>query len=112
MIDALVDATGSPRPLLEQVLAGLEGKGLLVAVDRTGPAYIPGAPLDRITAEDILNAVRGDTRTAVPDSSVDALVDEVMRGFESSLEKRLRQQTLDDLVARSDLPHSALRASG
>lgn len=111
-IDALVDAAGSPRPLLEQVLAGLEAKGLLVAVDRTGPAYIPGAPLDRITAEDILNAVRGDTRTAVPDSSVDTLVDEVMRGFESSLEKRLRQQTLDDLVVRSELPHSALRASG
>ncbi len=111
-IDALVDAAGSPRPLLEQVLAGLEANGLLVAVDRTGPAYIPGAPLDRITAEDILNAVRGDTRTAVPDSSVDTLVDEVMRGFESSLEKRLRQQTLDDLVVRSDLPHSALRASG
>lgn len=111
-IDALVDAAGSPRPLLEQVLAGLEAKGLLVAVDRTGPAYIPGAPLDRITAEDILSAVRGDTRTAVPDSSVDTLVDEVMRGFESSLEKRLRQQTLDDLVVRSELPHSALRASG
>lgn len=110
-IDTLVDATGSTRPMLEQVLVGLEAKGLLVVVEHTGPAYVPGAPLDRITAEDILDAIRGNMRSSVPESPVDELVGDVIRGFESSLEKRLRTQTLDDLVARSDSPAKTVRAS-
>lgn len=110
-IHSLVGATGSTQPMLERVLAGLEANRLVIAVEHREPAYLPGAPLDRISAEDIISAVRGDARSAVPDSSIDALVEQVVRSFESSMEKCLRQQTLEDLVSRSDTADQPLRAS-
>jgi len=111
-IHALVGATGSTQPMLERVLAGLEAAGLLVPVEHSEPAWVPGAPLARITLADILGAVRGETRSALPDSAVDRLVDEIMRGVESSLDDRLRQQTLADVVSRSQASAGALRTSG
>lgn len=111
-IHSLVGETGTTQPMLERILAGLEANRLIVPVEHPEPAYLPGAPLDRITTEDILKAVRGDMRSAMPDSSIDELVEYVLQGFESSLEKRLRQQTLDDLVSQADSNDDALRASG
>lgn len=110
-VHALVGATGSTQPVLERVLAGLEADRLLFAVEEAESGYVPGAPLDRITAEDIFKAVRGEWHLA-PDSPVDELVEDVMRGFESSLEKRLRLQSLDELVSKVDASTEALRASG
>lgn len=109
---SLVAVTGSTQPMLERVLAGLEMSHLLVAVEHSEPAYMPGAPLDRITAEDIIKAARGKSHSAVPHTAVDRLVDTVMQGFEASLENRLRQQTLADLVSQFDSESEELRAPG
>lgn len=109
-MDSLVAATGSTQPTLERILAGLETSRLLVAVEHSEPAFLPGAPLDRITAEDIITAVRGQTHAAGPQTAVDKLVATVMQGFEASLESRLRQQTLDELVSQIDSGNDELRA--
>lgn len=111
-LGTLVGDTGSTQPMIERILSGLGADGLVVAVESSEPAYVPGLPLDQITAEDILGAVRGKTRAAMPDSPVDQLVDRVMKGFEASLEKKVRQQTLDELVTRVLGSGDALRASG
>lgn len=109
-MDSLVAATGSPQPTLERILAGLETSRLLVAAEHSEPAFLPGAPLDRITAEDIITAVRGQTHAAGPQTAADKVVATVMQGFEASLESRLRQQTLDELVSRIDSGNDELRA--
>jgi len=111
-IHALVGATGSTQPMLERVLGDLEAGHLLVTVDAGEPSYLPAAPLKRITAEDILKAVRGDARKGSPDSSIDRVVESVIKGFEGVLEKQLRRDTLDELVTRANQPESALRVSG
>jgi len=111
-VQALAGATGATQAMIERLLAGLEGNRLLVAAEHAGPAYVPGAPLDQITAEDIVKAVRGDMGPAAPASPLDEVAAQVVRDFESSLEKRLRQQTLEELVAQVDSQGKALRASG
>lgn len=109
---SLVGDTGSTQPMIERVLSGLRADGLIAAVESTEPAYLPAEPLDQITAEDIFKAARGKPHSSVPDSPVDQVVDTVMKGFEASLEKRFRQQTLDELVTRVLASGDALRASG
>lgn len=111
-LHTLIGATGATHAMLERVIAGLEARRLIVAVQDAEPAYVPAVPLARITAEDILRAVRGEMRPAAPDSAADELALDVMRGFEASLEKDLRQQTLDGLVSRAEAPGEGLRASG
>ncbi len=113
-IYSLVDDTGTTQPMLERVLDGLASNRLLLAVDNAEPVYLPAVPLNQITVEDILKSVRGTLRAAVPDSAVDAVVETVIKSFEASLEKRLRQQTLDDLVSRVDSAAgtASLQASG
>lgn len=109
---SLVAATGSTQLMLERILAGLEAHHLLVAVEHSEPAYLPGAPLDRITAEDIIKAVRGQTHSAMPHTAVEKLVDTVMQDFEASLENHLRQQTLDELVSHIGSGDEESRAPG
>jgi membrane protein len=111
-IHFLAGEIGSTEPMIERVLHHLEGRHLLITVEKEDATYLPGAPLDRITAEDILDAVRGKSMPTSRDSPVDELVETVIKGFESSLDKKLRQQTLDDLVSRLDSATDALRASG
>lgn len=111
-LHALVGATGATRAMLERILEGLEAHRLIVAVQDAEPAYVPAIPLARITAEDILRAVRGELRPVAPDSAVDELARDVMHGFEATLEKGLRQQTLDALVSSTEASEEGLRASG
>lgn len=111
-IRILAGLTGSTQAMLERVLAALEGHRLLAAVEGPESGYLPGAPLDRITVEDIFKAARGRYGTGAPDSSIDRLVETVVRGFEDSLERKLRQQTLEELVTRADASTETLRASG
>jgi membrane protein len=111
-IQSLVMETGTTEPMLERVLKRLEANHLVIAVERDTPSYLPGAPLERITVEDILDAVRGSIHATGTDPSLDKLVESVIKGFEAPLEKKLRQQTLDELVSRLDAPADALRASG
>jgi membrane protein len=101
-IQALVGATGSTQPMLERVLSGLEADGLLIAVEHGEPGYVPGAPLDRITAEAIFKTARGKLRSPAPDSPVDGLVETVIHDFETSLEQCLRRHTLDELVSKAE----------
>lgn len=111
-VRSLVVATGSTEVMIERVLAGLVASRLLVTVEHAQEAYVPGAPLNRITTEDILKAVRGDTRSAMPDSSIDGVVEQVIERFESSMAKDLRQQTLEELVSMTEPSKEELRASG
>lgn len=113
-IYSLVGDTGSTRPMLERVIDGLVSNRLLLAAESAEPAYLPAAPLSQITAEDIFKSARGRLRAAVPDSAVDKLVASVIKGFEASLEKKLRQETLEDLVSQVDAAArtDSLRASG
>lgn len=113
-VQFLVGDTGSTQPMLERVLDNLVSSRLLLAAESAQAAYVPGAPLNRITAEDIFKSSRGGTRAAVPGSAVDKVVETVIKGFEASLERKLRQQTLDDLVSQVDTEAGAgsLRASG
>ncbi len=109
---SLVVATGSTEAMIERVLAGLQASRLLVTTEHAQAAYVPGAPLNRITTEDILKAVRGDTRSAMPDSSIDGVVEQVIERFESSMTKDLREQTLEELVSMTEPSTEELRASG
>lgn len=111
-IHTLAGLTGSTQVMIERVLASLESHRLLVAADRPEPTYLPAVPLDKITIEDIFKAVRGDHGRGAPDSPVDRLVETVVKGFEASLERALRQQTLEELVSRVDVSTETLRASG
>jgi membrane protein len=110
-IHALVGATGSTQIMLERVLGDLLEARLLVTVDAAEPAYMPAAPLARITAEDILKAVRGHARPGAPESPVDRAAQTVTAEFAGALEKTLRALTLDELVSRADSAPVADRAS-
>lgn len=111
-VHSLAAETGSTQWMLEPILTGLETGGLLLAAESEEPAYLPAAPLDRITAEDILKTARGALPAWALDSSVDRLADAVIRGFEASLETKFGRQTLDDLVSELDSRTEAARASG
>ncbi|MBS1270596.1 MAG: hypothetical protein MAG794_01553 [Gammaproteobacteria bacterium] len=110
-ICSLVGVTGLTQPMLKRGLDELESNRLLVTVDADEPTYLPARPLAQITVEDIFESVRGKYRAETTDSSVDQVVETVIKGFEASVEKKIRLQTLDELVSRSDAATDALRAS-
>ncbi|HSH42304.1 MAG TPA: YhjD/YihY/BrkB family envelope integrity protein [Arenicellales bacterium] len=112
-IGSLAGAIGTTETFLERVLGTLEAKRLLVVVDHEEPAYVPGAPLEQITAADVLRAVRGDAPSVVPDCPADAVAEDVLDEFEASLSDNLRQRSLAELVAQSEpAPDRELRAAG
>jgi membrane protein len=54
----LAEQIGVPLKLIDQVLCALSAAGLVVEVAAKETGLVPGGPLDQITAEDILQAMR------------------------------------------------------
>lgn len=111
-IHFLTGATGATQPMLERVLDNLQLSRLVAAANGPEPAYLPGAPLSRLTAGDILKAVRGDPKSGAPDSPVERVVQTVVEGFEKLLERELHSQTLDELVSRVEDSGDPTRPGG
>jgi membrane protein len=98
----MAEGFGVPLRLVGQVLSTLLEAGLLVEVGGQETAYFPGRPLDHITVEDILEALRTGQgkELATCDDAIRAIVQKEFESIEEGWRRTARALTLQELVAR------------
>lgn len=84
--EGLAQITRVPMPVIEQVLAALEDKALLLRAGETEIGYVPAGPPEDTPVKDVLDAVgeidsgsHGTLKGMSADDAVDSLVDELDR---------------------------------
>lgn len=102
----LAAAIGAPTRLVVQILASLVSAKHFAELSGPDPAYVPARPLDRITARDILSALRVGTGMDLVTREDEAR--EIVRAEYGRILEASRavaaQLTLEDLVARIPKP--------
>jgi membrane protein len=99
--DALAEALDAPVRSVRDVLAQLEGAGVVAArgaVEKEG-GYQLGRSAERVLVTDVLRALRGERESALGDARVGALVASLLDELDASAEKGAGERTLADLVA-------------
>ncbi len=97
-LDALVARLGLTIGKIEDMIAALKARGLLRETVDDPPGYLPGKDLDRITLEDVYEAVRPQGRlrpAGIPD--IDP-ADRIAREVDEAIGSRLGARTLRDVV--------------
>lgn len=110
----LAEALGIPTRLATRILAQLATAGLVAAVDGAIEAYSPARPLARITALDILEALRtSHGRNPIPPrDSCQAVIEAELAAIRAAEAARARTVSLESLVekarhADASLPNQA-----
>mgnify|MGYP000856599064 CR=1 FL=1 len=116
-VATLAERVGVPTSLTGQLLRALTRAELLVETTDTDPGYLPARPLDRITAQDVLQAVRAGqgmelaTREDPGRASV-RFEFERIAAAERDAATRVTLQTLATRVAEAGQPSQATRDEG
>jgi membrane protein len=102
----LADEIGVPLKLICQILAALTNAGLVVEVAGKDIAYVPGRPLNQITAEAILRALRIGQGQEWPtcEGPGRAVVRAAYDDIEQAEKEVADAVTLEELVARVSRP--------
>jgi membrane protein len=98
----MAEEFGIPLRLVGQVLSTLQEAGLLVEVSGQEIAYDPARPLDQITVEDILHALREGQgqELATSDDPARAIIQKEFEAIEQAWKQPAKALNLQELVAR------------
>lgn len=102
---SLSQKLGMPSEFIAELLAILEGKGLLVQTQSEPAAYLPAKDLEMITLNEIINAVRiagEDTHASSRSLASIPEINRIMTHIEQAIAISLDKQTLKDLVQAAD----------
>jgi membrane protein len=100
-LPTLMERLQIPKAAVQDILEGLENKGLILRVD-TDKTFVPSRDIETIRLSEIVNSVRGDFQGAhSPLKDFVALpgIEKIMKEMENSINDVLSKETLKELIA-------------
>lgn len=106
---ALVQQLGTGRKQVEDILAALKKKALIIDTADDPPAYVPARDLDTILLRDVYEAVR-----QVPEGGIRPIVridaaEGVVREVDEAIRNALKTRSFKDIVRSEDLQKNEWR---
>jgi len=99
-LPALIERLQIPKSAVQDILEGLEKKGLILRVE-TDKTFVPSRDIETIRLSDIVNSVRGESQVAYsPLKDFAALpgIEKIMSDMENSINDILSKETLKELI--------------
>jgi membrane protein len=99
-LPALMERLQIPKVAVQDILEGLEKKGLILRVD-TDKTFVPSRDLETIRLSEIVNSVRGDFQGAhspLKDFAALPGIEKIMKEMENSINDVLSKETLKELI--------------
>jgi membrane protein len=99
-LPALMERLQIPKAAVQDILEGLENKGLILRVD-TDKTFVPSRDIETIRLSEIVNSIRGDFQGAhspLKDFAALPGIEKIMGEMENSINDILSKETLKELI--------------
>ena len=99
-LPAIMERLQIPKATVQDILEGLEKKGLILSVD-TDNTFVPARDIDNIKLSEIVNSVRGDFQGAyspLKDFAALPRIEKIIGDMENSINDILSKETLKGLI--------------
>ena len=97
---SLTELLGLPTSLVDEVVAALEARGLLVRTGEGSPAYVPARSWETVSVGDLMDCIRahGEDAQLTPDAVTEELIAEVWGRYERALNASVENVSLRELA--------------